>query len=49
MSSNSFVLLLLAHTFKLFYPNEFKSGDFEFSSVSGYPVQKLLSVKVSAL
>ena len=34
--------LLLAKISILFYFNEFKTGDFEFSSVSGYPFQKLL-------
>ena len=38
-------------TVQLFHSNKFKSGDFEFSSVLGYPVQKLLcySVNVNAL
>ena len=29
---------LKAINVQLFYPNKFKSGNFEFSNVSGYPV-----------
>ena len=30
------------YTVQLFYPNKFKRGNFEFSSILRYPVKKLL-------